>query len=156
MDGLLERQEARAQLIRDRAEAQIETGRLKLLVTERRRRGDPGRLDGSPQGHVGKDAGAGCAVSGPHAAHYRLTAPSVSTANARACPSIPPARSAVSMARATGPVSSPTAASSDGPEPESTQPRAPARRAASTTAGIHGKSRRRYGWCSRSSSAVSK
>ena len=62
--------------------------------------------------------------------------------------------SADSMAAPTAAPSPTTTASSEGPAPLSTQPSAPALRAAAATAGIHGKSARRYGWCRRSSRAV--
>src|SRR5262249_42631145 len=122
--GLVERQEAGAQLIRHGSKAEIEAGGLELRLRERDRRGDPALRHGSAQclvrQHTRDDV--------VHAGHTgRLTAPRVSTSSDRAAPDTPACASASSIARPTvlASASPRTTASSEGPAPPSTQPRGP-------------------------------
>src|SRR5882724_10742939 len=80
--------------------------------------------------------------------------PATSTASVTPRPAMPLARSAASMAEATASPGPATGARRDGPAPLSTQPTAPAPRAAATAAGSQGKRPQRWGWCRRSSSAA--
>ena len=154
---LAKRQEARAELVGDRAQAKVEAGRLELRVVERRRRRDPararprraardpaGRRRRTPRVARGASRRA-CASTRGHARgspHPRCR-PSSALRRARRCR---PRASAASIARATA-----SAVAGDGgqqrrPGARSARSRAPRpARAASATAGIHGKERQAIG-----------
>src|SRR5262249_9793280 len=153
------RKEAGPQLVRDGSEAEVEARRLELLVVDRRAGRDPARIHGGAECLIWQHTRARHDRRRVHerALSVALTAPSRSTASAFAALAMPTRAKASSIARATAdasPSEPATTASSAGPAPLSTQPSAPALRAASATDGSQGKSRTRYGWCRRSSSAV--
>src|SRR3989442_15166755 len=89
LDRLPERQEARAELIGARTEAEVEARGLILVVRDRPLGADPPVADRGAELVVGQDAVR-------HAAQpiTRLTAPAVSTSNRPAAPAIPPRRRA--------------------------------------------------------------
>ena len=148
---LAERQEARAQLVGERSQTEVEARRLELLVAQRCGRGDPPRLDRRAQGHIRQDAGAGPAVrrgvSLAHAAHLASAPhrrsrhrPPPSTGSPR--PRCPRRGAAAPRARR-APAPSPSRArparrhrprrrAATARRRESTQPRAPAPRAAAS------------------------
>src|SRR5262249_8438515 len=159
LNGLSIREEAGAQLIGDGSEAKVEARRLELFLLDRRGGRDPARIDRRAECLIWQYARPRDDGRRAHgrAPSFALTAPSRSTASAFAAPAMPARAKASSITRATAdasPSEPATTASSAGPAPLSTQPSAPALRAASATDGSQGKSRTRYGWCRRSSSAV--